>query len=115
MRRLCFLRVAFLLAFMHSTVEFAFAEIPALEHACPAFHNGVFTLKGVRSMTFFFITAISAKQLFFHLSTVALGCYTLFASATEAFMTRSWTCMLTTGHHLIADFATAPARIIIGI
>ena len=109
------LRVAFLLTLVHSTIELAFAHIPALEHACPAFHNRFVILNGVRSMAFFLIAAISAEQLLLHLSTVALGWHTLFASTTEAFVTRPWTCVLATGHHLIANFAAAPARIIVGV
>jgi hypothetical protein len=107
--------VALLLALVHSTVELALAQVPALEHACPACHNRFVTFNGVGSVAFFLIAAISAEQLFLHLSTVALGWYTLFASTTEAFVTRSWTCVLTTRHHLVADLTTAPARIIIGV
>ena len=115
MRCLYFLCVALLLTLVHSTVELAFAKIPALEHARPAFHNRFVAFDNVRSLALFLITAISTKKLFLHLSTVALGWYTLFASTTEAFVTRSWTCVLTTRHHLVADLTTAPARIIIGI
>lgn len=115
MRSFRLLRVALFLAFVHSTVEFALTEIAALEHARPAFHNRFIAFNAVRSMAFFLITAICAKQLFLHLSTVALGWYTLFASTAEAFVARSWTCVLATGHHLIANFATAPAGIIVGV
>jgi hypothetical protein len=100
---------------VHSTVKLTLAEIAAFEHACPAFHKWFATFNGVRSVAFFLITAISAEQLFLHLSAVALGWYTLFAGTTKAFMTGSRTCMLTTRHHLVADLTTAPARIIIGI
>ena len=115
MRSLRLLRVALFLAFVHSAVELALTEIAALEHARPAFHNRFISFNAVRSMAFFLVTAICAKQLFLQLPTVALGWYTLFASTTKAFVTRPWTCVLATGHHLIANFATAPARVIIGI
>ena len=115
MRCLCLLRVALLLALVNSTVKLALAKISALERACPAFHDRFVAFNKMRPSAFFLIATISAKQLFLHLSTVALGWYTLFASTTEAFVTRSWTCVLATGHHLIANFSTAPARIIIGI
>ena len=115
MRCLCLLRVTLLLALMHSTIELALTEIATLEHAHPAFHNRLITFNGVHAVAFFLIAAISAKQIFLHLSTVAFGWYALFASATKAFVTRSWTFVLATGHHLVADFATAPAGIIVGI
>jgi hypothetical protein len=107
--------VALLLALVHSTVELALAQVPALEHACPAFHNRFVTFNGMRPVAFFLIATISAEQLFLHLTTVALGWYTLFTSTTEAFVARPWTCVLTTRHHLVADLTTTPARIIIGI
>jgi len=115
MRCLRLLRVALFLALVHSTVELALAKIPALEHASPAFHYRFVTFNSVRSLAFFLVAAISAKQLFLHLSTVALGWYTLFASTTKAFVARSWTGVLAAGHHLIANFATAPARVVIGV
>lgn len=107
--------MALLLAFVYSTIELALAEILALEHARPAFHNRFITFNNVRSLALFLVTAISTEKLFLHLPAVALGWHTLFASTTKAFVTRSWTCVLTTGHHLIAHFATAPTRVIIGI
>jgi hypothetical protein len=107
--------VALLLALVHSTVKLPLAEIAAFEHSRPAFHNRFIAFNGVCSVAFFLISAICAKQFFLHLSTVALGWYALFASTAEAFVTRSWTCVLATGHHLIANFAAAPARIIVGV
>ena len=109
------MRVAFLLALVYPTVKLTLAEISALEHARPAFHDRLVTFNGVRSMAFLLVTTIGADQLFLHLSTVALGRYTLFASTTETFVTRSWACVLAAGHHFVADFATAPARVVIGI
>jgi hypothetical protein len=107
--------VALLLALVHSTVELTLAEVSALEHSRPALYDRFVAFNGVCSFAFFLVAAIGAEQLFLHLSTVTLGWYTLFASTTEAFVTRSWTCVLTTRHHLVADLTTAPARIIIGI
>ena len=115
MRCLGLLGVALLLTLVHSTVELALAKIPAFKHACPAFYNRFVTFNGVRSATFFLVAAISAEKLFLHLSTVALGRYALFASTTEALVTRSRTCVLAAWHHLIANFATAPARVVIGV
>jgi hypothetical protein len=109
------LRVALLLALVHPAVELALAEVPALEHACPAFYHRLVAFDDVRSMAFSLIAAVSAEQLFLHLPTVALGRYTFFASSTEACVTRSWTCVLTTRHRLVTNFATAPARVIIGV
>ena len=115
MRSLLLLRMALLLALVDSAVEFALTEIATLEHSCPAFHDRFFTFNGVHPVAFLLVTAICAKQLFLQLPTVALGWYTLFASTTKAFVTRPWTCVLATGHHLIANFATAPAGIIVGV
>jgi hypothetical protein len=108
MRWLRLLCVTLLLALVYTTIEFPLACIPALEHARPAFHNRLIALNSMRPLTFNLVSTIGAKQFLFHLPTIALGWNTLFACATEAFMTWSWASMLTTWHDLVADFATAP-------
>jgi microcystin-dependent protein len=113
MRCLRVLCVALFLTLVHSTIKLTFAEIPAHEHAFPAFNHRLVTLDGVCSLTLFFVSSVGAKQLLFHLSAVALRRHTLFTSATEAFVARSRTSVLSTWHHLVADFTAAPARVII--
>lgn len=115
MRCLRFLCVALLLTLVYSAVEFTFAGVAALEHASPAFYERLVTIDCVHALTLLLISTISTQQIFLYLPTVALGRNTLFAGATETFMTRSRTSMLSAWHNFIAHLAATPTRIVIGI
>ena len=115
MTRVGVLGVTRLLTLMDTTVECAAARIGASEDARPIFDKLMTVFPNMFSMALDFITAVTAQQSLFDLSTIATSIHTNLTCSTEPFVTRSRTSVLAAWHQITTNFFAAPAIFVVGV
>lgn len=93
------LRVTGLLAMVNTTVHGTIAWQSTVEAASP-------------SIAILLLVPLSAQDCLFSLPAVAFGVYSDFTRATQAFMTRSGTCVFAAGHNVSTNCIAAPPCLI---
>lgn len=115
MGNVAFLRVAWLIAMMHTTVEGSSALVGALKDGSPFVGHFLTILANISLPAFLLVFPITTEDSLFDLSTVTTSIYSDFASATQSLVTWALTDVFTARHDFPTHLRTAPSILVIRI